>query len=55
MHCSWFVVHDGDGDDDRKAALIAEEIGDNEDRGSWTFEPRLVDEVLGYLENTYGE
>ncbi|MFB6201099.1 MAG: DICT sensory domain-containing protein [Halorhabdus sp.] len=52
---SWFVVHDGDGDDDRKAALVAEEIGPNEYRGYWTFEPRLVDEIRRYLEATYGD
>lgn len=52
---SWFVVHDGDGADDRKAALVAEETGPNEYRGYWTFEPRMVDELLTYLEGTYGD
>ncbi|WP_135667384.1 DICT sensory domain-containing protein [Halorhabdus rudnickae] len=50
---AWFVVHDGDGDDDRKAALVAEEIGPDEYRGYWTFEPELVDEILQYLSTTY--
>jgi len=50
---SWFVVHDGDGDDGRKAALVAEEIGPGEYRGYWTFDPELVDEVLAYLDETY--
>ncbi|WEL18691.1 MULTISPECIES: DICT sensory domain-containing protein [unclassified Halorhabdus] len=50
---SWFVVHDGDGDEDRMAALVAEEVGPNEYRGYWTFEPGLVKEILGYLESTY--
>ncbi|WP_181686384.1 DICT sensory domain-containing protein [Halorhabdus salina] len=55
LQTSWFVVHDGDGDDDRKAALVAEEIGPNEYRGYWTFEPRLVDDILAHLETTYGQ
>jgi len=50
---SWFVVHDGNGDENRMAALVAEEIGPNEYRGYWTFEPRLVREILGYLETQY--
>ena len=55
LRTSWFVVHDGDGDDDRKAALVAEEIGPNEYRGYWTYDPRLVDEILRYLDTTYGQ
>ncbi|WP_158855140.1 DICT sensory domain-containing protein [Halorhabdus sp. CUG00001] len=55
LQTSWFVVHDGGGNDDRKAALVAEEIGSNEYRGYWTFEPQLVDEILGHLETTYGQ
>lgn len=50
---SWFVVHDGGGDEDRMAALVAEEIGPNEYRGYWTFEPELVKEILAYLESAY--
>jgi len=50
---SWFVVHDGDGDDDRKAALVAEEIGPDQYRGYWTYEPPLVDEILDHLSETY--
>jgi len=51
---SWFVVHDGDGDDERKAALVCVETGPNEYEGFWTFRPDVVDEVLAYLERTYG-
>lgn len=48
-----FVVYDGDGDDAYKAALVATtENGDY--RGFWTFEARIVDEILGYLRGTYG-
>ncbi|MFB6128297.1 MAG: DICT sensory domain-containing protein [Halorhabdus sp.] len=50
---SWFVVHDGGGDEDRMAALVAEEIGPNEYRGYWTFESSLVKEILDYLETRY--
>jgi DICT domain-containing protein len=50
---SWFVVYDGDGDDDRKAALVAVETGDNEYRGFWTFETDLVDDVIAYIDRTY--
>lgn len=50
---SWFVVHDGNGDDDRKAALVAVETGPNEYRGFWTFETEIVDDVLAYIDRTY--
>lgn len=50
---SWFVVHDGDGDDDRKAALVATETGPNEYTGYWTFEPDRVDPILEYIDETY--
>jgi hypothetical protein len=50
---SWFVVHDGDGRANRKAALVAVETGPNEYRGYWTFEPDCVDRVLRYLEQQY--
>lgn len=49
----WFVVHDGDGDDERKAALVCTEVGPNEYEGFWTFRAALVDEVLAYLEQRY--
>ncbi len=52
---TWFVVHDGDGDDDRKAALVAVETGDNEYEGFWTFEAAVVDDVLAYIDRTYVE
>jgi hypothetical protein len=55
LRTSWFVVYDGDGKDDRKAALVAEEIDPNTYRGYWTFEPRLVDDILAHLEATYGQ
>ena len=50
---AWFVVHDGDGDDARKAALVCIETGRNEYEGFWTFREEIVDDVLAYLERTY--
>ncbi|MFC7134655.1 MULTISPECIES: DICT sensory domain-containing protein [Salinibaculum] len=52
---AWFVVHDGDGRDERKAALVCVETGPNEYEGFWTFQPAIVDEVLDYLKETYVE
>ena len=51
---AWFVVYDGDGSDERKAALVCHETGPNEYGGFWTFRPAVVDDVLDYLETTYG-
>lgn len=51
---AWFVVHDGDGHDARKAALVATEVGENEYEGFWTFRPEVVDDVLEYLDSAYG-
>lgn len=50
---AWFVVHDGDGRDEQKAALVCLETGPNEYEGFWTFQPPIVDDVLEYLETTY--
>lgn len=50
---AWFVVHDGDGDDERKAALVAVEVGPNEYEGFWTFRTEWVDAILEYIEETY--
>jgi len=46
------VVFDGDGDDARKAALVVA-VTDGDYRGFWTFEAKIVDEILGYLRATY--
>jgi len=48
-----FVVFDGDGDDADKAALVVT-TEDGDYRGFWTFEAKIVDELLGYLRATYG-
>lgn len=46
---SWFVVYDGDGHDERKAALVAEERDPGEFTGFWTYETELVDDLLAYF------
>ena len=51
---SWFVVFDGDGDDDQKCALLAEERAPREFYGFWTYDPGTVDWILEYLRSTYG-
>lgn len=65
---SWFVVFDGgesatgraakrltDAEiDDQKCALLAEERGDREFYGFWTYDPGTVDWIIDYLESTYG-
>jgi len=51
---AWFVVFDGDGDDDQKTALLAEDRATDEFYGAWTYDPGIVDTVTAYLERTYG-
>lgn len=51
---TWFVVYDGDGVDENKCALLAEERGEEEYYGFWTYDPKTVDHLQGYLESTYG-
>lgn len=50
----WFVLFDG-GDSDRNACgLVAEERKPGQYYGFWTYEADLVDELISYLESTYG-
>ncbi|WP_121822330.1 DICT sensory domain-containing protein [Halostella salina] len=51
---SWFVVFDGAGSDDRKCALLAEERGDREFYGFWTYDPPVVDRIVDHLKRRYG-
>lgn len=46
---SWFVVYDGDGADERKAALVAEERDPGEFTGFWSYETGIVDGLLSYF------
>lgn len=52
---AWFIVHDGDGNDGWKGALVAEAVGPNTYRGFWTFEPSRADAVQAYVAGTYPE
>ncbi|MFD1512311.1 DICT sensory domain-containing protein [Halomarina rubra] len=51
---SWFVVYDGAGVDSNKCALLAEERGDREFYGFWTYDPSTVDWIVDHLTSTYG-
>ncbi|WP_058996941.1 DICT sensory domain-containing protein [Haloarcula sp. CBA1127] len=42
----WLLAFDADGDDQNKCALVAEETEDGAFRGVWTYNPRLVDEIM---------
>jgi DICT domain-containing protein len=50
---SWFVAHDGGGNDEWKAALVAQEGGPNTYRGFWTFDAATVDEIVAYVTERY--
>ena len=45
----WWVAYDGNGDDERKIALLAQERGPNAFYGFWTEQPRIVDDVLARM------
>jgi hypothetical protein len=45
-----FVVFDGDGENARKAAMVAIDPDGESYRGFWTFEAALVDDVTAYLD-----
>ncbi|WP_408958900.1 DICT sensory domain-containing protein [Natrinema sp. 74] len=49
----WFVAFDGGGDELEACALLAEERGNGEFYGFWTYEPAIVDDLVSYLERTY--
>lgn len=48
-----FAIHDGGGDDRRKAAMVAVPDGDTY-RGFLTLRSAIVDDLTGYVERTYG-
>ncbi|ACV12520.1 putative sensor protein [Halorhabdus utahensis DSM 12940] len=50
---TWFVAFDGGDEDSQKCALLAEERGDGSFFGTWTYDPTIVDSILGHLEETY--
>ena len=45
----WWVAYDGDGNDDEKSLLLAQERGPNEFYGFWTDDPSVVDETIDRL------
>ncbi|MFC6732504.1 MULTISPECIES: DICT sensory domain-containing protein [unclassified Haladaptatus] len=51
---TWFVIFDGAGNDIDKCALLAEERAPREFYGFWTYDPKTVDWILDYLDETYG-
>lgn len=50
----WFLAYDGDGEDDIKCALLAEQRGPSTYDGFWTYDPATVDQVVAYLQQMYG-
>ena len=52
---TWFVAYDGDGVDENMCALLAEERGDREFFGFWTYDPTTVEYLIGYLKTAYGD
>lgn len=52
---SWFVAFDGGGDDGQKCALLADQRGNETFHGFWTYEPTIVDSLIGYLEREYND
>ncbi|ELZ80461.1 hypothetical protein C455_06306 [Haloferax larsenii JCM 13917] len=51
---SWFVVYDGNGINDYKCALVAEERPHEAGfTGFWTYDPSTVDYLVNYLQTTY--
>ncbi|MEF8973441.1 MAG: DICT sensory domain-containing protein [Haloarcula sp.] len=42
----WLLAFDAAGDDQNKCALVAEETEAGPFRGLWTYNPRLVDEIM---------
>jgi len=51
---SWFVVYDGDGAEENKCALLAEERDARSFYGFWTYDADTVDWIVEHLTSTYG-
>jgi len=49
----WFLLFDGDGADQSKCGLLAEERTPGQFYGFWTYEPVIVDEIIDYLRASY--
>lgn len=50
---SWFVAFDGDGLEENKCALLAEERSPDEFYGFWTYDPDTVEYIIDHLSSTY--
>ncbi len=50
---SWFVVFDGGPDRAQGSALVAESRGEDSYYGFWTYDPRIVSQVIDHLETSY--
>lgn len=50
---TWFVAYDGNGYDDAKCALLAEERAPGEFYGFWSYDPDTVDYIISYLRDRY--
>jgi hypothetical protein len=46
----WFMLYDGDGEPDRKAALVAREQDEGSYEGYWSVDAAVVDELTGLAE-----
>lgn len=46
----WWVAYDGNGDDEEKIVLLAQERGPNQFYGFWTDRPAVVDDVIARME-----
>jgi DICT domain-containing protein len=53
IHDTWFVAYDGDGMDEAKCALLAEERRPGSFYGFWTYDPDRVDAIVDHLRTTY--
>jgi len=51
---TWFVAYDGDGADVDKCALLAENRGNENYYGFWTYDPATVDSIVDHLNEAYG-
>lgn len=50
---TWFVVYDGDGVDESKCMLLAEEREPGRFYGFWSYDPATVDDAIDHLTSTY--
>lgn len=49
----WFVLFDGGGERSQKSALLAEERGEGDFYGFWTYDATIINSVCEHLEQTY--